>query len=79
MVIVTMRTQTLPLMRMKAENSGKKIWGINKVHNKDSEWLSNIKSELLNLDRKQDITISKKNLKKMLQKILYWKAPGKDR
>ena len=44
-------------MRMKAENSGKKIWGINKVHNKDSEWLSNIKSELLNLDRKQDVII----------------------
>ena len=79
MVIVTMRTQTLPLMRMKAGNSRKKIWDINKVHNKDSEWPSNIKSELLNLDRKQDITISKKNLKKMLQKILYWKAPGKDR
>ena len=65
-------------MRMKAENSGKKIWGINKVH-KDSEWLSNIKSELLNLDRKQDIIISKKNLKKMLQKIPHWKVPGKDR
>ena len=66
-------------MRMKAENSGKKIWGINKVHNKDSEWLSNIKSELLNLDRKQDVIISKKNLKKMLQKIPHWKVPGKDR
>ena len=65
-------------MRMKAENSGKKIWCINKVH-KDSEWLSNIKSELLNLDRKQDIIISKKNLKKMLQKIPHWKVPGKDR
>ena len=24
----------------------KNIWGVNKVHNKDAEWLSNIKSEL---------------------------------
>ena len=37
MVIVIMRTQTLPLARMKSENSGKKIWGINKAHNKDTE------------------------------------------
>ena len=31
-------------MRMKARNPEKKIWGVNKVHNKDAEWLSNIKS-----------------------------------
>ena len=56
----------------------KKIWSINKVHNKDAEWLSNIKSELLNLDREEDIIISKKDLKKMLQKLPQWKTPGKD-
>ena len=47
----------------------KKIWGINKVHNKDAEWLSNIKSELLNLDREEDIIISKKDLRKIFQKL----------
>ena len=56
----------------------KKIWGINKVHNKDAEWLSNIKSELLNLDCEKDIMISKKDLKKILQKLPHWKVPGKD-
>ena len=56
----------------------KKIWGINKVHNKNAEWLSNIKSEFLNLDHEEDIIILKKDLKKMLQKLPHWKAPGKD-
>ena len=39
---------------MKQGNSGKKIWGINKVHNKDAKWLSYIKSEHLNLDHEED-------------------------
>ena len=56
----------------------KKIWGINKVHNKDAKWLSNIKSEPLNLDGEEDIIVTKKDLKKMLQKLLHWKSPGKD-
>ena len=53
MMIVTMKAQTLLLTRMKAGNSGKKIWGINKAHNKDTESLSKIKSELLSLDMKK--------------------------
>ena len=63
-------------MRMKAENSGKKIWGINKVH-KDSEWLSNIKSELLNLDRKQDVIISKKKSQENASKDPSLESPWK--
>ena len=55
---------------MKSENSGKKIWGINKAHNKDTEWLSNIKFEFLNLDLEQDIVISRKDLRKMLHNSL---------
>ena len=55
----------------------KKIWGINKVH-KDDEWLSNIKSELWDLDHEEDIIISRKDLKKILQKLPHWKALGKD-
>ena len=46
-----MRTQTLPLMRMKAGNSGKNIEYYTKVCNKDADWLSNIKSELGDRDR----------------------------
>ena len=56
----------------------KKIWCTDNVYNKDAEWLSNIKSELLNLDREEDITISKKDLRKILQKPPHWKTLGKD-
>ena len=56
----------------------KKIWGINKVHNKDAEWLSNTKSELLNLEQEEDIIIPKKDIRKMFQKLSHWKAHGKD-
>ena len=70
MVIVTMKAQTLPLTRMKAGNSGKKIWGINKAHNKGTESLSKIKSELLSLDHEEDIIIPKKDLRKMLQSFI---------
>ena len=55
----------------------KKIWGINKVQNKDAERLSKI-PELLNLDREEDIITSKKDFKKTLQKLPHWKAHGKD-
>ena len=64
MVIVAMRTQTLPLMRMKAGNSGKRYGVL--IQFIMAEWLSNVKSELLNLDREEDIIISQKDLKKML-------------
>ena len=44
----------------KSREFWKKIWGINKVHHKDAEWLPNIKLELLNLDCEEDIIIFKK-------------------
>ena len=40
----------------------KKIWSVN-------EWLSNIKPQLLNSDREEDIIISKKDLNKILKKL----------
>ena len=39
--------------------------------------MANIKSELLDLDREEGIIISKKDLNKMLQKLLHQKDPGK--
>ena len=39
--------------------------------------MANIKSELLDLDREEGILISKKDLNKMLQKLLHQKDPGK--
>ena len=47
-----------------------KIWGINKAHNKGTESLSKIKSELLSLDHEEDIIIPKKDLRKMLQNFI---------
>ena len=78
MVIATMRTQTLPLMRKEVGNSGKITWCSNNVHNKDAEWLSNIKSELLNLEHEEDVIITKKDIKKILETSPHWKALGKD-
>ena len=50
------------------ENGSRGFWkqvlGINKIHNKDAEWLSNVKSELLNLEHEDDIITSKKNISK---------------
>ena len=66
---------------LKKKKKKKKTWGTNKVHNKDNkdtEWLSNIKSELSNLDHEEDVIISKKDFQEMLQKHSHWKAPGKD-
>ena len=53
------------------EYESREFWkrkrGINKVHNKHAERLSNIKSELLD---REDITIHKKYLQKIPQKLL---------
>ena len=43
-------------MRMKAGNSGKRYGVL--IQFIMAEWLSNVKSELLNLDREEDIIIS---------------------
>ena len=69
-IIMTMITKIIINGENESREFLKKIWHINKVHNKDAEWLSNIKSELLNLDREEDIKVSKKYLKKMFQKPL---------
>ena len=59
-----------------SRESWKRKWGIKKVHNKHVERLSNIKSELL--DREEVITIPKKYLQKILQKLPHQKVFGKD-
>ena len=56
-------------MRMKAGNSGKEYGVLIKFIIRVQ-----IKSELLNHDREEDIIISRKDLKKMLQKLPHWKA-----
>ena len=59
------------------ENESNEFWK-KEVLIKDAEWLSSIKSGLLNLDHEEDIVTYKKDLRKMIQKHLHWKVPGKD-
>ena len=63
MVIVIMRTQSLTL----DENESREFW---KKYG--------LLIKFINFDREENIIISKKDLKKVLQKLPYWKAPGKD-
>ena len=66
-----------------AEDSKKfwgNIWGIEKEHNKDADWMKEIKEELISERRSQDaITITHEMIKKQCSKIPNWKAPGKDK
>ena len=62
MVIITMRTQSLPLMRMKAGNSEQKYGVLVKLIIR----MLTIKLKLLDLDCEEGIIISKKDLKKKL-------------
>lgn len=48
-------------------------------HNKQAEWLKEIKEEMTGLDhRQEDIKIEKGYLKEQLKKNSKWKAPGPD-
>ena len=61
----------------KSREFWKKIWGINKVHHKDAEWLPNIKLELLNLDCEEDIIIFKKRPQENAPKAPLLEGPWK--
>ena len=75
MVIVTIRTQSLPLVRRKAGDLGQKYAVLTKLIIRILNCVQI--SELLDLEREDSIIIFKTNLEKMLQKFPHWKAPGK--
>ena len=54
------------------------IWSVKKEHNKNAEWLSNVKSKMNELKQQEDITITKESLQKAVKKLPNWKAPGSD-
>ena len=76
MVIVTIRTQSLPLVRRKAGDFGQKYAVLTKLIIRILNCVQI--SELLDLEREDSIIIFKTNLEKMLQKFPHWTAPGKD-
>lgn len=56
------------------------IWSVEKEHNKDAEWLKELKEEMKNENHSQNrmlITIDK--IRKQCRKMPNWKAPGKDK
>ena len=55
------------------------IWSVGKGHNREAEWLKDIKIELGNDKHLQErVIISLEKVIKQCRKIPNWKAPGKD-
>ena len=63
-----------------AEESKKfwsEIWSIEKEHNRQAEWLQDLKREQSNVNM-EDMEITEEMVKKQSRKIPNWKAPGRD-
>ena len=55
------------------------IWGVRKEHNREVEWLKNLKREKVNDERPQErVSINVEKIRKQCRKIPNWKAPGRD-
>ena len=55
------------------------IWSVGKEHNREAEWLKDIKSELGNYKHLQEsVTINVEKVTEQCRKMRNWKAPGKD-
>ena len=53
------------------------IWSVEKKHNKEAKWLSDLKEEMVKLEQ-QNVVINKGKVKKQCSKMPSWKAPGYD-
>ena len=54
------------------------IWSQPVVHNDEAQWLRKVEEKLRGLRKQEDILITTGKLKKQLQKMKNWKAPGPD-
>ena len=54
------------------------IWGETKGHNKDVDWLLQLKEQLGEVDNQASISITPQNIRVQLNKTSNWKAPGPD-
>ena len=72
------QTENEPLDAEEAKKFWQNIWSVKKEHNKNAEWLSNVKSKMNELQQQEDITITKESLQKAVKKLPNWKAPGSD-
>ena len=53
------------------------IWSVEKKHNKEAKWLSDLKEEMVKLEQ-QNVVINEGKVKKQCSKMPNWKAPGHD-
>ena len=53
------------------------IWSVEKKHNKEAKWLSDLKEEMVKLEQ-QNVVINEGKVKKQCSKMSNWKAPGHD-
>ena len=55
------------------------IWSVEKGHNREAEWLKDLKNELENEEHLQEsVVISVEKVMEQCRKMPNWKAPGKD-
>lgn len=54
------------------------IWEKTENHNHNAEWLNEIKNDLIDKEKQNEIVISQDKLKKSIKKIPNWKSPGPD-
>ena len=55
------------------------IWGVRKEHNREAEWLKDLKRERVSDERRhKKVSISVEKIRKQCRKISNWKAPGRD-
>ena len=53
------------------------IWSVEKEHNKEAKWLSDLKEEMVKLEQ-QNVVINEDKVKKQYSKIPNWKALSHD-
>ena len=49
------------------------IWSVEKEHNKEADWLSDLKEEMVKLEQ-QNVVINEDKMKKQCSKMPIWKA-----
>ena len=55
------------------------IWSVKKGHNREAEWLKDLKNELENEEHLQEsVVISVEKVMRQCKKMPNWKGPGKD-
>ena len=55
------------------------LWSKPVTHNSDAEWLNRVKAELVNVPAQECVSVSKDDVKKQINGLPNWKAPGPDR